>query len=255
VSTHVTTAVGTFVWHEHVSTQPAKAQEFYKQLLGWDYDVVKTGEVDYTVISSGGHGHGGFPPVPEGTPSHWVGNVQVEGADASAEKAKAAGGSVIVDPMDIGEVGRYAVIRDPQGGVLAVFQPAGDGPMGQGVFVWDELATSDVGAAKSFYGEVLGWTTRDMDMGGGFTYTIFKRSDDAEDANGVGGAMPQGEAPVTMWMPYVAADDIDATAAKVTELGGTVLREPWDIEGVGRISIIQDPTGAVLGLIRPQPRS
>lgn len=251
MSTQVTTAVGKFVWHEHASTDPARAQDFYKQLLGWEFEVFKPGEVDYTVLSVGGHGHGGFPPVPEGTPSHWVGNVQVESADGTAEKAKAGGGRVIVDPMDIPEVGRYAVIADPQGAVVAVFQPAGDGPMGQGVFVWDELATSDIEAAKSFYGAVFGWTTSDMDRGGDFTYTIFKRSDDAEDAGGVAGAMPLGEAPAPMWMPYVAVDDIDGTAARVHELGGKVLREPWDIEGVGRISIIQDPTGAVLGFIKP----
>jgi uncharacterized protein len=251
VSTQVTTSVGKFVWHEHASTQPAEAQEFYKQLLGWDYEVFKPGEVDYTVITAGGRGHGGFPPVPEGTPPHWVGNVHVESADRTVQAAKAAGGSVVVEPMDIPEVGRYAVIRDPQGAVVAAFQPAGDAPMGEGVFVWDELATSDVEAARRFYGEVFGWTASDMDMGGGFTYTIFKRAGEADDAGGTGGAMPLGEAPATMWMPYVAAEDIDATAARAKELGGTVIREPWDIEGVGRIAIIQDPTGAVLGLIKP----
>jgi predicted enzyme related to lactoylglutathione lyase len=255
VSTQVTTAVGKFVWHEHVSTQPAKAQEFFKQLLGWDYEVFKTGDVDYTIIQSGGKGHGGFPPVPEGTPSHWVGNVAVEGADASVEKAKSAGGSVIVDPMDIPEVGRYAVIRDPQGGVLAVFQPTdgGDGPQGQGVFVWDELGTSDVAGAESFYGDVFGWTTKDMgaDYGG---YKIFQRGSD--DENGVGGLManPDSSMP-TAWHPYVAVDDVDATLTKTKELGGSTVLEPMDVPEVGRIAVIQDTTGAVLGLIKPQPQS
>ena len=68
MSTQVTTAVGKFVWHEHVSTEPAKAQEFFKQLLGWDYEVFKPGEVDYAMITSDGQMHGGFPQVPEGTP-------------------------------------------------------------------------------------------------------------------------------------------------------------------------------------------
>ena len=247
MSTQVTTALGKFVWHEQASSDPATA-EFYKQLLGWEYEVFKPGEVDYAMISSGGQMHGGFPPVPEGTPSHWVGSVQVESADDTVEKAKAAGGSVVVEPMDIPDIGRYAVITDPQGAALAVFQPAGEGTFGDGVFVWDELATSDVEAAKSFYREVFGWTTADMDMGGGFTYTLFKRAGGEADA---GGAMPLGDIPAPRWMPYIAPDDIDATAAKAKQLGATILREPWDIEGVGRLAIVQDPTGAVFGLIKP----
>jgi hypothetical protein len=249
VSTQVTTTVGRFVWHEHVSTEPAKAQEFFKQLLGWEYDTFKAGEFDYTVINSGGHGHGGFPQVPEGTPSHWVGNVAVESTDATVEKAKAAGGSVLIEPMDIPEVGRYAVIRDPQGGVVASFQATGDGPMGQGVFVWDELGAGDVGGAERFYGDVFGWTTKDMgaDYGG---YKIFQRSPD--DENGVGGLManPDSSMP-TAWHPYVAVDDVDATLTKTKELGGSVVLEPMDVPQVGRIAVIQDPTGAVLGLIKP----
>ena len=63
--------------------------------------------------------------------------------------------------------------------------------------------------------------------------------------------MPLGEVPAPVWLTYIAPDDIDATAAKVTELGGTVIREPWDIEGVGRLAIVQDPAGAVIGLFKP----
>ena len=248
MSTEVKTAVGKFVWHEHVSTDPASAQEFYGQLLGWEYEVVTPGGEDYTTISSGGQMHGGFPPVPEGTPAHWVGNVQVESVDAAVEKAKAGGGKVLVDPMDIPEVGRYAVVMDPQGAVVATFEPADDtAQMGTGVFVWDELVASDVEEAKRFYGDVFGWDSGDMDMGAGFTYTMFKRAG-GED---VGGAMPLGEIPAPPhWLPYLAADDIDAAAAKVGGLGGKVLREPWDIEGVGRLAIVEDPTGAVFGLFK-----
>ncbi len=253
MSTQVTTAVGTFVWHEHVSTEPARAQEFYKQLFGWEYEVFKPGEFDYTVISSGGQGHGGFPTVPEGTPSHWVGNVQVESADGTVAKAKAAGGGVIFEPADIPEVGRYAVIRDPQGGVVAAFQPAGDAPMGKGVFVWDELGTSDVDGAERFYGDVFGWTTKDMgaDYGG---YKIFHRDPDEE--TGVAGLManPDSSMP-THWHPYIAVDDVDATLTKAKELGGSVVLEPMDVPAVGRIAMILDSTGAVLGLIKPEPQS
>ena len=249
MSTQVTTAVGKFVWHEHVSTEPAKAQEFFKQLLGWEYEVFKPGGYDYAMITSGGQMHGGFPQVPDGTPSHWVGNVAVENVDETAEKATSAGGSVLVGPMDITEVGRYAVIRDPQGGVVAAFQPAGEGPFGQGVFVWDELGTSDVDAAERFYGDLFGWTTNDMgpDYGG---YKIFQRG--SGDENGVGGLMANPDSSMsTSWHPYVAVEDVDATLAKAQELGGSTVVEAMDVPNVGRIAVIQDTTGAVLGLIKP----
>jgi predicted enzyme related to lactoylglutathione lyase len=253
VSTQVTTAVGKFVWHEHVSTQPAKAQEFFKELLGWDYEVFKPGKVDYAMITCGGQMHGGFPNVPEGTPSHWAGNVQVESADDTVAKAKAAGGSVIVEPMDIPEVGRYTVLRDPQGAVIVAFQPSGEGQFGQGVFVWDEIGTSDVDGAERFYGDVFGWTTKDMgaDYGG---YKIFHR--DPDDETGVGGLMvnPDSSMP-TAWHPYVAVDDVDSTLTKTKELGGSVVLEAMDVPAVGRIAVIQDPTGAVLGIIKPEPQS
>jgi uncharacterized protein len=248
VSTEVTTRVGKFVWHEHASSDQAYAQEFYNQLLGWEFEVFKFADFDYPMITSAGQMHGGFPPVPEGTPPHWIGNVQVESVDDTVEKVKAAGGSVIVEPVEIPEVGRYALIADPQGADLAVFQPGADGQMGVGVFVWDELVTSDVDAAKAFYGEVFGWTANDSDMGGGFTYTVFKRGED--DA---AGAMPLGEIPAPPhWLPYLATDDVDATAARAGELGATILREPWDVQDIGRLAIVQDPAGAVFGLFKPR---
>ena len=242
----MSTEVGKFVWHEHASSDQEYAKEFYGRLLGWEFEVFDMGGSDYPMISSGGVTHGGFPPVPEGTPSHWVGNVQVESVDSTVERAKAAGGAVLVEPVHFPGVGRYALVADPQGADIAVFQPDSDGPMGRGVFVWDELLTGDVEGAKAFYGEVFGWTASDSDMGGGFVYTMFRRGED--DA---AGAMALGEIQAPPhWMPYIAADEIDATAARVGELGGMVIREPWDIERVGRLAIAQDPTGAVFGLFK-----
>ena len=244
MSTSVASAVGTFVWHEHVSSDPQRAQQFYADLLGWEYTEFGEG---YTIINADGQGHGGFPPAMDGAPSHWLGSVQVEDTDGVVEKVKAGGGNVVMGPMDIPDVGRYAVITDPQGAAFSVIQITGEGGMiGKGVFVWDELATSDVAAAKTFYADVLGWSSEDVNMGG-FTYTILKHPN-AEQ--GSAGAMPQGEAPAPMWLSYINAPDIDTTAAKATELGAAVMREPFDIENIGRIAIVVDPTGAAFGLFK-----
>jgi len=120
----------------------------------------------------------------------------------------------------------------------------------QGAFSWNELLTKDVEAAKKFYSEVLGWTTEDMPMGDMGTYVIFKVGDEQ-----VGGMMqmpPQIEqmgAP-PYWGPYISVDDVDAIVAKVEALGGKVLAPPMEAEGVGRFATVQDPQGAVFGIIK-----
>jgi predicted enzyme related to lactoylglutathione lyase len=131
---------------------------------------------------------------------------------------------------------------------VSAYQPQNEGPASEGVFVWDELGTTDVDGAQRFYEEVFGWTTADMgpEYGG---YRIFQRGETR-----VGGlmALPDSSMP-TQWQPYVGVDDADRTAAKAAELGGSVLLEPMDVPNVGRIAVLRDPQGAVFGIIKPQP--
>jgi predicted enzyme related to lactoylglutathione lyase len=248
VSVDVKTTIGQFVWHENISNDPGQASRFYEQLLGWETEVWKPGEMDYPMIKAGDQMHGGFGTAQGGAPPHWFGHVHVDDVDETARKAEAAGGRILAGPMDIPEVGRFAVIADPQGAVTSAFAPSGDAPNPTGTFVWDELLTTDVDSAKSFYGEIYGWTTRDMDMGDGITYTLFQRGD-TETA----GAMPRPEgveAP-PHWISYLATSDVDATARRAKELGGTVHAGPMDIpNNIGRFAIVQDPTGAVFGLFK-----
>lgn len=117
-----------------------------------------------------------------------------------------------------------------------------------GSFCWVELMTRDVAAAKEFYTELIGWKMVDQKIGG-HQYTTLKPPG---AKNSVGGLMqmegPQFEGVPAHWMPYIAADDIDAKAAKCVELGGEVLHPPTDIPGIGRFCVIKDPTGAVVSL-------
>lgn len=249
MSTDVKTKVGTFIWHENNSTDAEKAKSFYTELLGWDTEAWP-GEQEYTIIKVGDKGHGGIAAAQGGAPSHWMGNVLVEDVDEVARRAEAAGGEVLYGPEDIPEVGRFALISDPQGAVVSAFapRPQGDGELGEGVFVWDELHTSDPAAAKSFYGEVFGWTARDQDMGG-FTYTIFQNRSGTD----VGGCFPlqEGMQASPHWLVYIGTDDVDASTARAKELGATVHIEPADIPDVGRFSVIEDPAGAAVGLYKP----
>jgi predicted enzyme related to lactoylglutathione lyase len=113
--------------------------------------------------------------------------------------------------------------------------------MKHGAFSWFELMTTDVVAAKKFYKELFGWETQDMPMGD-MTYTILKVG-----GKGVAGMMTtpeEAKGMPPMWDVYITVDDVDATARKVEELGGKVLRPPADIPNVGRFCVIGDPTGA-----------
>ena len=249
--TTATTTVGKFVWREQVSSDPKQAQDFYTQLFGWGTETFQPGEIDYTMIASGGQMHGGFSKALEGAPPpHWLSHVRVENVDEAIERAKGAGGNLAAGPFDMNEVGRIAIIGDPQGAYIGVYQPEGEGPSGEGVFVWEELGTTDADAAQRFYEHVLGWTSSDMgpDYGG---YRVFNRGE-----TGVAGVMtlPDGSIP-PHWQPYVAVENPDATTAKAIELGGSALMEPMDVPNVGRIAVLRDPQGATFGIIKPEPQA
>jgi predicted enzyme related to lactoylglutathione lyase len=247
----VASTVGKFVWHEQVSADPKQAEDFYTQLFGWGTEVFKPGEVDYAMISSGGQSHGGFAKAMEGAPPpHWLSHIRVESVDETIEKANRAGGKVAAGPFAMGEVGRMAIIADPQGAYVGIYEPEGEDGAREGVFVWDELGTTDADAAQRFYEEVFGWTTSDMgpDYGG---YRIFNRGE-----TGIAGvmALPDDSAS-PHWQPYIAVDDPDGIAAKAAELGSTALMEPMDVPNVGRLAVLRDPQGATFGIIRGEPAS
>ena len=118
-----------------------------------------------------------------------------------------------------------------------------------GAFHWNELMTRDAAKAKDFYGKALGWTFEDMPTPDG-TYTIIRSNGEM-----VGGMMdiagPRFEGVPTHWMGYIAVDDIDERAKALKEAGGTVLRDPWDVETIGRIAIVADPEGNAQGWMTP----
>ena len=121
-----------------------------------------------------------------------------------------------------------------------------------GRFIWYELITTDPAAAKTFYADVVGWTPQDMPMPDR-AYTLL-----LVDGNGVGGLMdipPDAKAMGVPpnWTGYIAVDDADAAAEKVKALGGSIMRPPTDIQGIGRFAVVADPTGAVFAIMTPAP--
>jgi predicted enzyme related to lactoylglutathione lyase len=122
--------------------------------------------------------------------------------------------------------------------------------MPHGTFVWNELMTGDVDKAKVFYGAMIGWEFDEMPMPAGGSYWIAKiGGKPVAGMMNMTGVVPSGTPP--HWFAYLEVDDVDARIAKIAANGGTVIREPFEIEGVGRIAIVADATGAVLGWMTP----
>lgn len=249
MSTEVRTQIGQVVWHQLMATDVERAKRFYTELLGWQIELWKPGEQDETpMISVDGVTHGGFHAAPEGAPSHWLGHVRVESADDASARAERLGGKAVFGPVDMPEIGRFVVIQDPQGAVMSAYTPETEEPAAQGVFLWDELMSTDAEASKLFYTEVFGWTTSEMDMGE-MIYTLFERA----PGNQVAGLYQKGEdmPGPSMWVPYLATDDVDATTAKAGGLGASVVVPPMDVPTVGRMALLVDSVGALVGLYKP----
>jgi predicted enzyme related to lactoylglutathione lyase len=116
-------------------------------------------------------------------------------------------------------------------------------------FVHIELTTSDVGKAKSFYKSLFDWKLKDVPMGGGMTYTM------VDVGNGTGGGMFEMPGTPTAWIPYAAVSDVGKSTEKARSLGATILKEKSEVPGMGWFSIFKDPTGALIALWEPKPKS
>ena len=252
-------AVGQFTWHDLMTTDFARAVEYYGALFGWKTYAAELGEFGtYTSIQAGEQFIGGIVPLDpsHGIPSHWVGYVLVDDVDAACERAAASGGKACVPPFDIPTVGRTAVIEDPSGAIISPFtfsHPAMPVPERPpiGTFCFDELLTTDPDAAARFYGAVFGWTTTQHDFGKWGTYTLFRSG--SKDAGGML-KMPADATGRPAWLPYVLVASVDEQAARVPGLGGKVFVQPSDIPGIGRFSVTADPTGATIALFQ-QPKA
>ncbi len=122
-----------------------------------------------------------------------------------------------------------------------------------GIVYWNELWTKDVDKARTFFEAVIGWQYEDMPMQDGGTYTIAKSGNTRAGGMMNIAATTAPEGTPSHWMAYVAVDDVDTAVGKVAEAGGQLIQPIFDVPGVGRIAVIADPTGAVLGIMTPSP--
>lgn len=244
---------GRFVWHDMMTTDGGKAQQFYCSLFDWQIENVPMQGMPYRMILAGPGPIGGIVEEKNIPMSHWMPHLAVPDVDAAAAKVQQLGGSVSVPPTDIPGTGRFAVVGDPQGAYLSLYkglpESAGADPdlMVPGRICWNELLTSDDAAAQRFYGAMFGWREEPKDMGPMGTYRVQKLGDKQ-----VGGIMknPMHGAP-SCWLVYFLAPDLAGTTQKAKQLGAMALLENTPIPGIGAFSMLRDPTGATFALFQP----
>jgi predicted enzyme related to lactoylglutathione lyase len=248
---------GKFVWFEHVSQNPKKAQEFYGAVLGWNVKPFPMGDTAYEMILTGDAWDtmiGGYRSNGNGKAAHWIGTVSVPDVDAAAKIASANGGKVVEAPSEIPNVGRAARIADPQGAELGLLTDARgdkpDAPPPLGGWLWNELHTTDTTQALSFYGKVVGFAHRSMDMGPAGMYHVLSGS--GADRGGVTSELQAGVP--SHWLPYVNIGDVDATIGRAKKHDALIIVPPSDIPGIGRFGVLADPLGGVLAVMKPLPR-
>jgi hypothetical protein len=250
---------------------PEAAVGFYGGLFGWEFEDVMPPESErrYFVARLRGLDVAAVGSTPVGGPqtAMWNTYFWVDRADETASKVREAGGGVVSEPVDVPpDAGRTAVLTDPEGALFRVWQ-AKENKGAQlvnepGSLNLNGLNTRDVEGAKSFYGLLFGWRT--IDVNGFEMWTLPGFGDFLERDNpDLREQMAEADAPEGFedvvgsinpiaddqpdtpahWSVTFAVDDADATAAKATELGGSVIVPPFDAPWV-RMTVISDPQGA-----------
>ncbi len=245
-------APGTFCWAELSTPDPDAAKAFYGPLLGWQsndiplgdgavYSIAQVDSLSVAAIASQPQAQrdAGLAPV-------WSSYVSVQSADAAAQHAKDLGATVHAEPFDVMSAGRMAVIQDPQGAYLMVWQAhetiGAQLVNAPGALVWNELASPDLDASTSFYSRLFGWEIEPFE-GSSEPYLSIRNA--GANNGGIRQLAPPGIPP--HWLVYFGVPSIEDALSKVGELGGSTLAGPIDIQ-MAKIAVIQDPQGAVLAL-------
>jgi hypothetical protein len=255
---------GKWVWFELRSTDVEKSKAFYSELLGWQIQPQEMGGAKFELVKTGGKDVATISATQGKAKSHWIPFVSVADVDATVKAIEEQKGKVVMPANDLPDIGRFAIVSDPNGAEFAVFKGAkGDEPDSQsapvpGQFVWNEYLSKNKKqhqAALAFYPATLGYVTSQMQMGEGKKASSY----DMLSVKGEGGQdMPragvQPAKPASLggqWLPWVTVEDTDAIVALTKKLKGKVLTKPHDIPNVGRAAIVADPTGGAIGVLKP----
>lgn len=258
---------GMFNWVDLMTTDAEGAKSFYTRLLGCETldNPVGDGSV-YTMLLKNGKSVAGLFQVPPGMEEQmrpcWNAYVAVASVDDAVKKAEELGGTVVQPPFDVLDAGRTAVVMDPSGGALCLWEAKtqiGAEIIGEpGAFCWAELYTNDTAAVADFYTGLFGWERNEM-QGVGDThyadsvYHMFTSG--GAPAGGMLQIRPEwGEIPPN-WTVYFMVENLDAAFEQVKAMGGNVQMGAMTVPGVGLIGLVSDPQHVYVMLMQPEARS
>jgi uncharacterized protein len=248
---------GSFCWIELATTDQNAAKNFYSSLFGWVSQDSPMGPDDFYSMFKleDRDAAAGYTLRPEqraqGVPPNWGIYIAVESADQAAAKAAELGGMIALPAFDVFDIGRMAVIQDPTGAFFSVWQAKKHSGIGiahvHGTFCWADLNTPDPKRAADFYSGLLGWQfMRDEKDPSGYLHI-------KNGEHFIGGVPPAAQRQARTpphWLAYFQVDDVDATADKAKKLRAKLYLPPMTMEGVGRMSVIADPQGAVFAIFK-----
>jgi predicted enzyme related to lactoylglutathione lyase len=245
---------GRFVWYELLTTDGTAAKAFYTKVMDWEAEDESTPDLAYTLFSAATVAVGGLMELPEdarkmGATPRWMGYVSVADVNAAADRLRRLGGSVYVPPTD-SNIGRIAVVADPQTATLALVeglksskqQAAAPGKPGH--VGWHELLAADRDKAMTFYGELFGWQKADAEVNQAKPYQQF--SIGGRTIGGIFTKTPMD--PMPYWHFYLDVSDVDAAAERVKAAGGRIFEGPLEVPGDSWIVRCADPQGAAFAL-------
>ena len=240
---------GTPNWTDLTFTDEERSKDFYSALFGWEYEHMPTDQgSDYIMAKKKGLNAAGMMQTVDlqAMPAVWSVYLAVDDVSQAAEAAQKAGGEVVVPPMNAMDAGRMAVVSDPTGAFIGLWQATnhiGASIVNEpGAFTWAEVFSPDTDKVLEFY-KHLGLHGHELNMGE-TPYMAFKVNEDV-----VGGTLhPPVAAVPPHWHAYFGVEDCDASADIVTKNGGSILTKPFDTP-VGRMSVVTDPDDAAFSLI------
>ena len=248
---------GDFIWYELMTSDPDAATTFYAAVTGWKAQDFP-GNDGYRIFMADESAVSGLLRTPEeaasmGARPAWFGYIGVDDVDSMAKTIVDAGGKQFVPPTDIPEVGRFAMMADPQGAPFYVMRGLSDEPATSfapdkaGHCQWNELATTDATTSLAFYSDRFGWRKGDvMPMGDLGDYQFIEHG-----GAPIGAVMRTAEGRPPFWIYYFGVEDIEAAAAAIRSGGGEIHHGPADVPGGSVILVASDPQGAMFGLVAP----
>ncbi|MEI7745051.1 MAG: VOC family protein [Chloroflexota bacterium] len=238
------------VWVDLATSDPEAARTFYGRALGWEIEVADDPQYGgYAMARVGGDDVAGIGPAQPGQPTAWTVYLGTDDAAALTAEVAGHGGTVAVPAFPVGDVGTMAIVQDPSGAFLGLWQPetmAGFSGTGHGHFTWAELNARGFEGVTPFYADVFGWSAHRFPMPDGSVYTRFT----AGDAPIAGGLEMHAMVPSAVpshWSVHFAVDDTDAAYRRAIGAGGAEMLPPTAYPG-GRFAILRDPQGGVFAV-------